>query len=433
MVNKKLIFVLLTFFGLISLFTPLSALAGFGASPATLFKENIAPGSSFSQEIVVSRSNPDEDVYVILETDLGQMADWFTFTSTQKVVFPKGENRLSIPFDVQVPLNTAQKSYTGAIRIKSVSIQEQDGVSVAQGARVDVNYIVSSSPIKELEVKSIELEPKSENQPIVAKITAINTGNVDAWPTKVTLDIYDLKDVLVKSLETTDLSVNINQDQLDIDAKLALPQDLPSGDYIAYTKVYMGSKLLRAEKLLLKILGASTVMAQEPSAVSYSETTYTQYQPLTLKEIVFFILFFIILLLINILILYFLKKRCHESRYKLCVIIVILELFIVSIVSFNLYMKNRQLDAYYPQVKSMTDSLIPTAMPAQNSNLTVQSTSQHNEYNIYQKADAKSQILIKAQEGDNFQVVEETPDWYRINLPSGQTGWLSKKDVISRQ
>ena len=114
-------------------------------------------------------------------------------------------------------------------------------------------------------------------------------------------------------------------------------------------------------------------------------------------------------LLINILILYFLKKRCHESRYKLCVIIVILELFIVSIVSFNLYMKNRQLDAYYPQVKSMTDSLIPTAMPAQNSHLTVQSTSHHNEYNIYQKADAKSQILIKAQEGDNFQVVEETP------------------------
>ena len=98
---------------------PCKAFAGFGVSPGILGKENVKPGQSFEQEIVISRSDADEDYVVLIETELDEMEGWVTFEPGLRIDFPKGENILKVIAKFSIPETASYRSYTGIIRFKA--------------------------------------------------------------------------------------------------------------------------------------------------------------------------------------------------------------------------------------------------------------------------------------------------------------------------
>lgn len=60
----------------------------------------------------------------------------------------------------------------------------------------------------------------------------------------------------------------------------------------------------------------------------------------------------------------------------------------------------------------------------------------NNGYAIYKTADISSDILYKANEGEEFKVLSETDTWFEVELQDGSTGWLQKtivKDVVKEE
>ena len=52
-------------------------------------------------------------------------------------------------------------------------------------------------------------------------------------------------------------------------------------------------------------------------------------------------------------------------------------------------------------------------------------------YVVYIEPDTNSEVVYTAMENEEFDVIEETEDWYKVSLEDGNTGWLQKAIVKS--
>jgi SH3-like domain-containing protein len=64
--------------------------------------------------------------------------------------------------------------------------------------------------------------------------------------------------------------------------------------------------------------------------------------------------------------------------------------------------------------------------------LTVFPAIEVKKYPIHIDPNSGSLVLYEASEDEEFKVIDEIENWYRIELPDGQTGWLSKSKVKSQ-
>src|SRR3990172_8239988 len=66
----------------------------FGASPATIGNQYLLPGSEFTQDIVLSRSEPDTETVAEFVVDAPEIESWLIFQPGKTVTMPKGEQRV---------------------------------------------------------------------------------------------------------------------------------------------------------------------------------------------------------------------------------------------------------------------------------------------------------------------------------------------------
>jgi hypothetical protein len=217
------------------------ALAGFGITPPYVRNETLRPGSDFSQEIIIVRSDPDEDLNAELTLNTPGFESWLTSDRGLKFLLPKGENQVKMRMTVHVPENAKLGDYTGTIRVRTTAAGEQgSGVSLALGAQLDV-FLRVRDEIYDFAVKRVELFDTEEGHKVLwldypGKMTFAmqleNTGNVPASPYKIRFEIYDITG---RQLLETSESTNSIKKILPFATKRVeayLPTFLPTGSYV---------------------------------------------------------------------------------------------------------------------------------------------------------------------------------------------------------
>lgn len=232
--------------------------AGLGVSPALVENRHIKPGSEYKKELTISQSDPNTDLDVTLEPDLGEANSWVSFDPGNQFTIPKGNNKYAFSIAVKVPAGAQEKLYKGALRIKATpaGAAAAGGVSVVKGARVELNFEVTSKDFSSLTVRGIDIDDSEVSNSLNIKLKIENNGNVDNAPSAVEVKIMDLNQKPLQTLMTTDIEKVRPGEIKEVVAKVN-PANLDKGEYFANVKVTLDGKTLREEKIAFRILAAT--------------------------------------------------------------------------------------------------------------------------------------------------------------------------------
>ena len=249
------------------------AFAGFGITPPYVRNDTLRQGSEYTQEIIIVRSDPVEDLNAELTMNLPGIESWFSSDRGTKFVLPKGESQVKLHITVRVPDTTKLGAYNGNIRIRTYSSDNSsNGVSLALGAQIDVHLKVVDQ-VFDFQVRRVELGEAEEgykkwwlNFPGKVKFAIYleNTGNVPAAPYKVIFQTYDVSGTQL--LETSENTNHVEQ-ILPFDTRKVyayLPTWLPPGSYLVkYDIRKTETESAQTGQLSLSILPRGTITNYE--------------------------------------------------------------------------------------------------------------------------------------------------------------------------
>lgn len=298
---QKILFgVGLVFLFVIGLVNP--ARAGFGIVSPYLENDHLFRGAYYEKEIILVRGEPTEDWKAEITIDVPGANDWISINKGKEFILPKGEKQVPIIVSVKVPKNAEFDRYKGVIRIRTLPLKLKPGVSIALGGRIDVDLEVVKEGIFDFKVKHVRLFDIEEGWKIKMAMTIENTGNIEASPTKVYLDLYD-------SSEKNRLASVENDNRIEKVKPFAFkeviaefPNNLKAGAYWANFKIFKRDELAKEGKLSLSILPPGTLPAPK-STSALAEILKGK------KWILPVIIILAIIILITIGYLYLIKKK----------------------------------------------------------------------------------------------------------------------------
>jgi hypothetical protein len=235
--------------------------AGFGISPPYVINHYLSRGSSYEQKIVLSRSDPNEDLKAEVTIEAPEIEKWLSIKPAKEFILPKGEQQVPMFVVVNVPKDAQYKDYKGIIRVRTTPLTEPTGgqVRIVLGARIDVDLTVSKEVFIDFKVRGLNIpEVLLKDWPlslfskikVLAKIE--NLGNVSGSPTKVGLEIFDLNEKnLLYSGETKNLEKIEPFKIKEITANF--PVKVGPGQYWAKIKIFKGEEIKYQDKLILTI------------------------------------------------------------------------------------------------------------------------------------------------------------------------------------
>ncbi len=242
--------------------------AGFGITPPYVRNDKLTQGSTYTQEIILVRGDPVEDLKAEITVNVPGIEDWITIDKGNEFLLPAGAKQVPMQVTVSVPDNAAYERYQGNIRIRTLSPDPASGVSIALGAQIDVDLRVVDE-IRDFEVKRVQMSETEEPTRlwwlefpgrIQFSMGIENTGNAPVAPSKVQLDIYDRKGNIV--LETT-YNTNELDEILPFETReiyAFIPTRLPSGAYLVKYSIFRyDDDIKRTGELTLSILPSGTL------------------------------------------------------------------------------------------------------------------------------------------------------------------------------
>ena len=244
-----------------------SVYAGFGITPPYVRNERLTKGSEFTQEIILVRGDPVEDLKAEITINVPGIEDWFTIDRGTEFILPKGQSQVPMRVTVNVPDNAPYESYKGNIRVRTVSPDLSSGVSIALGAQIDVNIRVVDK-ILDFDVRRVQLAETEQPRKlwwldfpgkIKFTMTLNNTGNAPVAPSRVTFDIYDKRgSTLLESIENTNAIEKITPFETK-PVSAFLPTHLPPGAYLVKYSIYLENEVKRQGELTLSVLPEGTI------------------------------------------------------------------------------------------------------------------------------------------------------------------------------
>jgi hypothetical protein len=424
---------LLTLFiiALLPFFMVKPAFAGFGISPAEIYNDSLKPGASFEQQIVISRSDPEENLKVIIETDLNETESWIKFDSGKEFIFPKGEARKIIKAIITVPNNAELKNYKGTLRIKASSMESANsGVSIVKGARMDVTLVTTSINLELLSVRGLKIPDVDFQKPIKLLATIQNNGNTETAPSKIILEIQDLTQKSIETQEVTKLDKILPNITKEITAEYK--NNLNSGEYFGIVKVYLNDKLLRSDRLVFRV-GASP----EGFNASTSKTNFFTRLISTIKNNKVETIAFLLIPLFPIIVGYLIHKKSKSKKLKTIFLIATIGYAIIAFTLLYLYHQNRLVNLAKPSDKGNVQGemieITPTETPRSDSGANLTINKEFAGYPIYRIPDLTSPVVYTATENEKLSVVKEIDGWYEVLTGKGTGGWLPKTSVKKTQ
>lgn len=397
---------------------PVLVSAGIGVSPGNIINETLGLGNVFKQDITISQSDPKEPLDIKVDVDVPGATEWFSFTPGTEFTIPAGQKVQTIQVVVTVPEDAALSTYTGAIRITAVPAASTtgNGVSVTKGAKLDVSLTTTNQPYSSLLVRSMDISDAGEGEQLKLTLRVENKGNMDDAPSKVTIDIQDLNQQTLKTIELTEFAkVPVSETQ---EISASFTHELPVSEYFGLVKVYAGDQMIREERLNFKV-SASNVGQPVNTVDDLSDS----------NRVVLIALVIGIVAVLSV-ILYRIASRLRNKNQAYVALVAALVLVSGGFMyamgftpSQAATEKVNGLSSDRSQLEVSTVRVAPSTVETE----VVESTG----YKLYAAPDRTSAVLYTAQEGEDFPVVAEESDWYKVTTPAGQEAWLSKGDVVA--
>jgi hypothetical protein len=177
--------------------------AGFGITPPYVRNTSLIRNSTYEQQILLVRGDPNTAQKAEVTIDAPEIQDWITIVEGSNISLPKGEQKVPMTVRVTVPEDAEFKDYTGAIRIRTVPDDGQvaeGAVSISLGARVDIELSVIDKEIKDFRVRKVSIGELNEGHKfwwlffpgkIRFETMLENIGNVDVSPSQVEIKMYE--------------------------------------------------------------------------------------------------------------------------------------------------------------------------------------------------------------------------------------------------
>jgi len=231
------------------------AQASFGITPPYVRNTSLTRNSTYEQQILLVRGNPDIPLKAQITIDAPEIQDWIEVIEGDNISLPRGQQKIPMTVRVVVPKDAAFKEYKGVIRIRTVPDSDQvsaGAVSISLGAQVDINLNVIDRVIKDFRVRRISVPELNEGKKVAwlyfpGKIRfgmlLENTGNVDIAPSRVEFRIFDFSgNVLLEETRHKGRIKTIAPYATE-EVIAEIPTRLPAGNYIARYRIYNGDEV----------------------------------------------------------------------------------------------------------------------------------------------------------------------------------------------
>jgi len=247
------------------------ALAGFGVTPPYVRNTSLTRNSTYEQQILLVRGDPNVPLKATVIIDAPEIYDWIEIVGGTEFELPRGEQKVPMTVRVKVPEDADFKNYTGAIRIKTGAADDaglQSGVNISLGAQVDVDLTVIDKKIEDFRIRKISISDLNEGHKLAwlffpGKIhfgmLLENTGNVDVSPSRVAFRIFDATGNVL--LEETKHKGKITKvaPYATQEVFAELPTRLPAGTYIARYQIFNGEEIKQEGEVNLNVLPYGTL------------------------------------------------------------------------------------------------------------------------------------------------------------------------------
>jgi len=245
--------------------------AGFGVTPPYFRNDSLTRNSTYQQQILLVRGDPNTALKATVEVDAPGFEDWIQIVGGNEFELPRGQQKIPMNVRVMVPDDADFQQYTGAIRVKTGALDDQvqaGAVNISLGAQINIDLNVIDREIKDFRVMRIKTYDLNEGHKVgwlyfPGKIrfgmTIDNTGNVDVAPSNVVFKIYDYSGTVL--LEETQHKGKIETvppyGQKEVIAEL--PTRLPKGNYLARYEIYNSEELKQEGEVNLNIVAYGTL------------------------------------------------------------------------------------------------------------------------------------------------------------------------------
>lgn len=417
----------------------ISVYAGFGVSPTDISYDNLKPGATFTKSFTLSRSGDLDEMNVTIQPDLASIDSWFTYNPGKTFKFPQGESTTIFEITVDVPNDIPFDTYDGVIRVIAVpSNQDIRGVTITQGVRLDAGLVVTEQDVRILRILSIDVLDSELNQPIQLKIVGENQGNIDASPV-VKIKIMDLQMNVLEEHEIANFGFIKPNETATLIAKF--DTNLPSGEYFIEVDVQLDAESLRKERLVFNINN----IPEEDKAETTSKPILSVGD--FFKEYRVYLLYLLIAIIIEIIVFIILQKVWEKKEKNEKFVPLLLGskettraalsfavgfIVFLSLILYPLLTMERIPDKE-SEIKSGETQGVQDSKTDESALLSVFPPIEVNLYLVYSEPNTSSVVLYEASEDEQFNVVDEIEDWYKVQIPDGTTGWLNKSVIKLEQ
>ncbi len=234
------------------------AFAGLGISPSDWIEANGLVGQRMEKTFVISRSNPDQDLYFTSEIT-GDIVPWITIENGNSFVMKKGDQELPVKVFISIPKNAQYKEYKSEIRLKSDTRQANGNgapIGVLLSALIRIDLTVSDKPFLKYDVLQISIPKQESGKPLDVILKIWNQGNVEAKPTKVTFDFFDkFNQVQLDSKSVTDFSAASGVAPFsEGEFKFTLPVNLAPEQYWVKVNVDQDDRIIKTDDITFDIV-----------------------------------------------------------------------------------------------------------------------------------------------------------------------------------
>lgn len=245
--------------------------ASFGITPPYVRNTSLTRNSTYEQQILLVRGNPNVALRAEVTIDAPEIESWIQIVEGTNIPLPRGEQKVPMTVRITVPPDADFADYTGKIRIRTLTADDQvaEGVvSISLGAQVDIDLSVIDRVIEDFRVRKISVSDLNEGKKLgwlyfPGKINfgmlIENTGNVDIAPSTVKFRIFDrVGSVLLEETVHTGRLQKIAPYATE-EIMASLPTRLPAGSYMARYSIMNGDEIKQEGELNLSILPYGTL------------------------------------------------------------------------------------------------------------------------------------------------------------------------------
>ena len=100
-------------------FGSLVASASFGITPPYVRNTSLTRNSTYEQQILLVRGDPNTPLNAQIVIDAPEIQDWIEIVEGTTILLPRGEQKVPMTVRIKVPSDAKYQEYEGKIRIRT--------------------------------------------------------------------------------------------------------------------------------------------------------------------------------------------------------------------------------------------------------------------------------------------------------------------------